>query len=214
MFKSVTVTPITTQADEELVARFYEDKCKSKCERLRIDKLLYLEPKDLADIDNMLEHDSDKFIQDKGLHVEGCAQSLAELKPKDPPLHPAKPAKPFESAHGKQSEPTAAKAFSAASGVSAAPAKPKEKEIEKVREVSKEKEEYKESTHESKDDKDDGQDLERTVLKTLQSTSFNPRAEAPEEFFLFYSDTMAWVPLFLLYLLILILVNVISPLFS
>eukprot|EP00826_Nyctotherus_ovalis_P018054 TRINITY_DN1536_c0_g1_i7.p1 TRINITY_DN1536_c0_g1~~TRINITY_DN1536_c0_g1_i7.p1 ORF type:complete len:169 (+),score=70.78 TRINITY_DN1536_c0_g1_i7:179-685(+) len=56
--------------------------------------------------------------------------------------------------------------------------------------------------------------FDQQVMAALQGTSLNARAQPPDEFFVTYSDPSLYFPIFLAYLLVIVLVKTGSALFS
>ncbi len=56
--------------------------------------------------------------------------------------------------------------------------------------------------------------FEKEVMESLQGVPLNPRAEQPEEFFQTYSKPGVWIPLLLLYLMVLTTFSLVHPLMA
>jgi len=50
-------------------------------------------------------------------------------------------------------------------------------------------------------------DFDSQVMATLQATTLNPRAAPPEDFFLAYSDSAIFIPIFVLYLFVTVILR-------
>ena len=57
-------------------------------------------------------------------------------------------------------------------------------------------------------------EFERKVISTLQSTTLSPRAKAPDEFFLTYTDPTVYFSIFLVYLFLIVITNAWNALFA
>ena len=57
-------------------------------------------------------------------------------------------------------------------------------------------------------------DFDSKVMTALQGTSLNPRAAAPDDFFLAYSDSAICLPIFVLYLLVIVITKTACAIFN
>ena len=57
-------------------------------------------------------------------------------------------------------------------------------------------------------------DFDSQVMAALQATSLNPRAAPPDEFFIAYSDANICIPIFVLYLFVIVIIKTAGAIFQ
>ncbi len=175
-----------TTVVEDQIYEAVTKRIKSKCARLRVADCFYIQPEDENDIDVIIAGDlsSDPVIQTNSINVDPEVRSLTELAPPPAP---------------KETTKVDLKTMKAEPDV-----KPPAKEP---------REEDKVPPQVYVPEKPTG-DFDTQVMAVLQSTTLNPRAAPPEDFFMIYSDASAFIPIFVLYLFVLVIIKTAGALFS
>ena len=157
----------------------------------RIENSLYIQPEDESDMDTlvMLNSSTSPLMQDLKVDVDMESLTITEILSQK-----SKEEKPQGVAPVPEME-------------DAAKAKTKAKAKAKAGDG----EEEKEVPHAVEPEKGD---FDSQVMKALQDTPWNARAKAPDDFFLAYSDTTICIPVFLLYLFIIVITKTMGALFS
>eukprot|EP00829_Urostomides_striatus_P002040 TRINITY_DN1219_c0_g2_i4.p1 TRINITY_DN1219_c0_g2~~TRINITY_DN1219_c0_g2_i4.p1 ORF type:complete len:199 (+),score=36.16 TRINITY_DN1219_c0_g2_i4:130-726(+) len=194
-FQSIEIRPVKEQEIQDKLVDFFRGHLKPGFKTDLIDDKFYIEPEDADEIDTLMDLNlnQDAFFATKGLLVEFKQESINVIKSGN---------------NQDVKEPLLEQHEEVESSIYMPPKKIEKKEVvaqnEPITQVAPEA-----PVHHA-----EGKNTEDDIMGALQSTPFSARKEAPEEFFTMYSDSMIVVPLFLLYLFIIVLTQTIGSLFS
>lgn len=199
MYKSVKFSPVENAKTEEKIFNFVTTHFQCRCSTLRIGDSLYVQPDDDSKIDQIIEFNFAKelIFQESNISVDPEMKSIKELAPQ-----PAEVEKKAEVGLGLQSLKPAPEIKP--------PVGPQEEDKVSPPVVPSQKL----AEHPPIHLEPESGDFDTRVMKALQDTPLSSRAAAPDDFFLAYSSTTICIPIFILYLLVIVLTKTVGALFN